>query len=112
MRQGCLVCGQWVSTGLGHSLVMSGVLTEGPSSGRVLVAEDVEGLICSDCRSLDGGIRATRTANELRGQLELVQAELQSCKETVETLEREVAELKATPTRIASNEFPLEIVLG
>lgn len=118
MRQGCLVCGEWVSTGLGHSLVMRGVLTDGLGSGRVLVADTVEGLICSDCRSPDGNVISTRAMNELRAQLEQAQTELESCREvaescreTIESLQGEIVRLKAAPTRIAQDELPVEIVL-
>ena len=129
MRQGCLVCGQWVSSGFGNSLVVSGALTEQVSSGRTLLAENVDGLICSDCRSLDGSVKATKVIQELRDQLALLErtrAELeemtsekirleeeeQTWKTRVDTLENELQQMRQAPVRIETAGFPVEIVLS
>ena len=91
MRQGCLVCDQWVQTGLGHAVVMRGEVTDN-NKGRLIMAQEVEGLICSDCWTLDGNIGMKRKVQELQQQIAV--------------LERQVEALKSNP---AFTDGPVEI---
>ncbi len=90
MRQGCLVCGQWVPTGVGHLVVMKGTVGES-KEGRIIRVDEVEGLICSEHISREGSI--------------IRESALQT------KLQEKIAELTLNGVIIRQDSLPLQIAL-